>query len=50
MNLCACDSEEREHVVGAGVNATMPSETLYCNPNNYWRGEINNSGLHRHSK
>jgi hypothetical protein len=21
MNLCACDSEEREHGVGAGVNA-----------------------------
>jgi hypothetical protein len=25
---CACDSEEREHGVGAGVNATMLSETL----------------------
>ena len=28
MNQCACDSEEREHGVGAGVNATMLSETL----------------------
>ena len=28
MNLCVCDSEEREHGVGAGVNATMLSETL----------------------
>ncbi len=28
MNLCACDSEEREHGVGACVNATMLSETL----------------------
>jgi hypothetical protein len=28
MNLCACDSEECEHGVGAGVNATMLSETL----------------------
>ena len=28
MNLCACDSEEREHGVVAGVNATMLSETL----------------------
>ena len=26
--MCACDSEEREHGVGAGVNATMMSETL----------------------
>ena len=26
--LCVCDSEEREHGVGAGVNATMLSETL----------------------
>ena len=26
--LCACYSEEREHGVGAGVNATMLSETL----------------------
>ena len=26
--LCACDSEEREHGVGASVNATMLSETL----------------------
>ncbi len=24
--LCACDSEDREHGVGAGVNATMLSE------------------------
>jgi hypothetical protein len=28
MNLCECDNEEREHGVGAGVNATMMSETL----------------------
>ena len=28
MNLCACDSEEREHGMGAGVNATMLSQTL----------------------
>jgi hypothetical protein len=28
MNLCACDSEERERGVGAGVNATMLFETL----------------------
>ena len=28
MNLCACDSEEREHGVGAGVKPTMLSETL----------------------
>jgi hypothetical protein len=28
MNLCACDSEEREHGVGAGVNATKLLETL----------------------
>ena len=28
MNLCACDTEEREHGVGAGVNDTMLSETL----------------------
>ncbi len=26
--LWACDNEEREHGVGAGVNATMLSETL----------------------
>ena len=26
--LCACDSEERDHGVGAGVNTTMLSETL----------------------
>ncbi len=26
MNLCACDSEEREHGVGTGVNATILSE------------------------
>ena len=25
MNLCACESEEREHGVGAGVNATVLS-------------------------
>ncbi len=25
--LCACDSEDRDHGVGAGVNATMMSET-----------------------
>ena len=28
INLCACNSEERERWVGAGVNATMLSETL----------------------
>ena len=28
MNLCACDSEEREYGVGAGVNATILSEDL----------------------
>ena len=26
--LSVCDSEEREHGVGAGVNATMMSETI----------------------
>ena len=26
--LCACDSEDREHGVGAGVNDTILSETL----------------------
>jgi hypothetical protein len=26
--LCACDSEDREHGVGAGVNATMLSERI----------------------
>ena len=26
--LCTCDSEDREDGVGAGVNATMLSETL----------------------
>ena len=26
--LCVCDSEERERGVGAGVNATILSETL----------------------
>jgi hypothetical protein len=26
--LCPCGSEQREHGVGAGVNATMLSETL----------------------
>jgi hypothetical protein len=24
--------------------------STYCNPNNFWRGEINNSALDRHSK
>ena len=28
MNLCASDNEDREHGVGAGVNATILSETL----------------------
>jgi hypothetical protein len=28
MNLCACDSEERERGVGAGVNDTTLFETL----------------------
>ena len=28
MNLCACDSEQRENGVGTGVNATILSETL----------------------
>ena len=28
MNLCVCDSEQRECGVGDGVNATMLSETL----------------------
>ncbi len=28
MNLCTCDSEDREHGVGVGVNDTMLSETL----------------------
>jgi len=28
MNLCTCDSEEREHGVGIGVNTVMMSETL----------------------
>jgi hypothetical protein len=27
--LCVCDTEERECGVGAGVNTTMLSETLY---------------------
>jgi hypothetical protein len=29
MNPCACESEERGHGVGAGMNATLPSGTLY---------------------
>jgi hypothetical protein len=28
MILCACDSEERERGVGAGVNTTVLLETL----------------------
>ncbi len=28
MNLCGCNSEEREHGVGPGVNATVLSETV----------------------
>jgi hypothetical protein len=28
MNLCACEDEEREYGVVAGVNATVLSETL----------------------
>jgi hypothetical protein len=28
MNLCGSDNEDREHGVGAGVNATILSETL----------------------
>jgi hypothetical protein len=29
MDLCVCESEEREHGVGAGVNATIMSDVLY---------------------
>jgi hypothetical protein len=29
MILCACDSEERERGVGAGVNTTVLLETLH---------------------
>jgi hypothetical protein len=29
MNLCTCDSEEREHGVGAGLNATVLSKKHY---------------------
>jgi hypothetical protein len=28
MDLCVCESEEREHGVSAGVNATLMSDTL----------------------
>ena len=28
MNLCACESEEHDHEVGAGVNTTLLSGTL----------------------
>ena len=28
MDLCACESEEHEHGVGAGVNSTLLSDTL----------------------
>jgi hypothetical protein len=28
MDLCASESEDHEHGVGAGVNATLLSETL----------------------
>ena len=31
MNLCGYESEEREHGVGTGVDAAVPSETLRCN-------------------
>ena len=31
MNLCACDIEQGERAVGAGVTATMLSETGYEN-------------------
>ena len=30
MNLCAYENEEREHGLGAGVNVTSLSDTLYC--------------------
>jgi hypothetical protein len=29
--MCACDSEEREHGVGAGVNAQVVPRTLRVN-------------------
>jgi hypothetical protein len=28
MDLCACESEEREHGLGVGVNTTLMSDTL----------------------
>ena len=28
MDLCACESEEREHGVGAGVNGIITSDVL----------------------
>ncbi len=28
MDLCACESEESDHGVGAGVNTTLLSDTL----------------------
>ena len=28
IDLCACESEEREHGVGAGANSTLLSDTL----------------------
>ncbi len=28
MDLCGCESEEHEHVVGDGVNTTLMSDTL----------------------
>ncbi len=29
MDLCACESEEHDHEVGAGVNAIIMSDTRY---------------------
>ncbi len=29
MNLCACESEEHEHGVGADVNSIIMSDVLY---------------------
>jgi hypothetical protein len=29
MNLCVCESEEREHGVGTGVNSILLSDVLY---------------------
>ena len=29
MNLCAYESEDHEHRVGAGVNSTLMSDTLW---------------------